>query len=1309
MSSLHLLLLIMLGVAAMAVEVPLHDFEDVSVWRPNLDGGNPPQVSADTEHAREGTGMRLDYSDSTPNWGNISAPCSIPAGARALRFWVHKHSAAPGAAMHIWLFEADGDAWVQRVHLDGKDLAEAPVGWHEARLPVSGFRFDGRGQGTREMLTVDHMLIGCNFADLEVTVDKMAWEVGESQKPVALPVTADLEIEPGERGTVGVLDMGEGLPNDFATAHAPADLAVALRAEGFGVTVLKAGDLARAEVMTPDRLDAVILPFGPYFPQDAGETFLSYLQAGGGFLSTDGYAFDSPLALTEDGWAGTSGPELTAAEMDEPRTEPDLGRINTRTGKPGDQMVLEPHQIGVFDPSSSLEHTTSLRPAVWVDDPALTALEYTFDRPVSGFSSCGLTGVNSAVFPAVYRRWVPVLEGYSAEGTLQGTALSILHNYSGHYSGSSWAFSGLTDGTDLFLGAESRRKLLARVVADICEKVFLHELKTDFACYEPGETAGISVRVSNNGRRPASRRISLRVAGNEVLSRALDLPPRSTETVTVGVAVDVLEADYCPIEAVLSEGERRADVMRSALCIRSPEVLASGPVVAWKDNYLTVDGRPTFLMGTNQTGMMYFSDNENPAIWDRDLAHMAQNSVHILRTLHFSPYSKGGYEGRPTNQPLDLRERPERLVRQMDAIVQLAQKHRVAIFLTVHDWMGTVLTEEELAAQADWNAFWAGRYRDVPGIFYDVQNEPSVSVEDRPDVVALWNEFLTERYATDEALREAWSKQPPEAPLPDVPLGKGSNDWDDVRAADLKRFETELLNRWVKANVDGLRRGDPDAPICVGYLPSMPPADKILGVRHTDFSNMHYYGGVDGFASGVKLVDRRFVGKGFSVGEFGAQEAHDARVNGAFGEPVQASIHRFQTYVHYAAGMGAAFMANWDWKDFDECVFPWGLMRHCSNTPKPWLHTLAQGGLLLKLAEPVYESPEVFVVAPDRHRIGPRFNELNGAVLRAIDLLLEQRVNFGMVNEEDIGALPASAKVLYWPVPYCPTDETFDAILTWTRAGGTLYLSGDISFDATRRPTRGQRRVELGLPEAPAVPPFDVSREAWEQVPVETAVGAGKVLYAPYPMELRGRPQDGALYARVLEMAYIRPIAVEPAQAAVRALSIPTADGGRLYMLARREEGTGPLAVTLPAADATVSLAERGFAFVLLGPDGAVRAIESQGAVRIGGELLATADGHYALCAMDGEDVRQSESLMVLPHQCAQVSLSSRAFAVKEHLWVGRPGTQGVGSPLSPAGAEGLWRVMLPASGGHVALLWAGDGTDARDRLRDLTELRWPR
>lgn len=237
--------------------------------------------------------------------------------------------------------------------------------------------------------------------------------------------------------------------------------------------------------------------------------------------------------------------------------------------------------------------------------------------------------------------------------------------------------------------------------------------------------------------------------------------------------------------------------------------------------------------------MMFFSANENPAVWERDFRLMAQHNIRILRILHFSPFAKDGYKGVGQHSSLDLRGLPpKRLQRQMDAIVQLAQKHGIVLFLSLHDWLGVVLTDEELEAQREWNRFWAYRYRNVPGILYDIQNEPTVEVPDVPFVRRLWNEWLKQRYGSDEALRTAWRANPPEALLPNVPLGNRTDRWDDVRTADLKRFETELLNRWVRANVEGVKAGDPDALVCVGYLPSMPPADKILGTRHTDFSNM---------------------------------------------------------------------------------------------------------------------------------------------------------------------------------------------------------------------------------------------------------------------------------------------------------------------------------------------------------------------------------------------------------------------------------------------------------------------------------------
>jgi hypothetical protein len=1236
--------------------------------------------------------MRIKYTDAPPHWGNLVGPCKVPPDARALRFFVYKRSAAPKATLHIWLLEPDKDGWVQRVPFEKGLLSDLPVGWHEVRMSVAAFRFEPRGKKTREMTSVNRMLIGCNFGDLEVTVDSMTWETGPTAKPLPLPRTEALKIVRGVRGSVGILDMRPGLPKDFVTAHPPEKLASALREApaiggsasggGFGATILKAGDIADPKVLTRGNFDCIILPFGPFFPLDAKEVFLAYLKAGGPFLSTDGYAFDEMVLLTEQGWTAVP-PERTASEMNRPEIAP-KGAMNTRIGKPGDQMSLAPNQIGVFDPSFPLEHATQFRPAgSWAKEEQLLGLRYDFEQPVKGFSACGLTGYTSAVFPPVYRRWLPVLNAFNAEsGALRGGALSIMHNYAGPFAGSSWAFSGLTSGEDLFLGTRERRLLLQKVVSAITDKVFLHELSADLVCYRKGETASLQVRVSNNGKASTSVSVALVAGGREVTAQDLSLAPSSTATVQGSIAVDQVRGDFGPVQAILRRDGRVIDTMESGFCVWDEKVIASGPKIGWKDNYMTVDGRPTFLVGTNQTGMMFFSANENPAVWDRDFRAMAEHDFHILRILHFSPFACGGYDGKPYNVPAKLVDRPERLCRQMDAIVQLAQKHRVAIFLSLHDWMGIVLTDEELAAQADWNRFWASRYKNVPGVFYDVQNEPSLKVEDRPDVLALWNKWLNERYGSDEALRTAWTKNPPEAPLPKVPLGKRTEDWDDVRSADLKRFETELLNRWIKANVDGIKAGDPDALTTVGFLQTMSPADKILGSRYTDFSNMHSYSPPSVFPQEFKLIDRRCLGKGLSLGEMGAREAHDSRVNGRFELATKESIERFNLFLHYTAGLGGAFICNWDWKDFDEMVFPWGLVRHCSNIPKPWLHTFTQGGLLLSFVEPVYESPEVFVLAPDSHRIGPRFNELDGALERSVELMLDQRVNFGVVNEEDVAHLPPFAKALVWPIPYCPDDKTFDHVGDWVKAGGALYLSGDISFDHARKPTRIQRRRLLGLPEITPASPFATPETAWEQTPIETSVGKGKVLFVPYPLELRKRDSDAAIYSRFIALSGAKRIRIEPESAPVRALSIPTRDGGRLTMLARTTPGEDLLTVSLPDHNASVQLSGNGFAFVTANGKGNVVAAESQGSIVLRGQGIAEAKGHFGLCALDGEALSRSTQVLVLPHQEQNVRLIGLAGVEGGKCYLGPPTGKGgkvipfAGSITFPPGPEGYVAVV---------------------------------
>jgi hypothetical protein len=358
---------------------------------------------------------------------------------------------------------------------------------------------------------------------------------------------------------------------------------------------------------------------------------------------------------------------------------------------------------------------------------------------------------------------------------------------------------------------------------------------------------------------------------------------------------------------------------------------------------------------------------------------------------------------------------------------------------------------------------------------------------------------------------------------------------------------------------------------------------------------MHYYGDLRGFPLEFSLIDRRAYGKGLSVGEFGAQEAHQARNAGAIGAPDAESTRRFSWTVHHAVGLGGAFAAAWCWKDMDEMVFPWGLWHRGTPVAKPWMKTYAALGAFLKDFEPVYERPKVYLLLPDAHRVGPRFDAIHSALQRSVELLLSQQVNFGVLNEEDLAAVPEGARAIFWPLPYCPTDAAFEVVARWVVAGGTLYFSGGIGFDGARRPTQEARYAMLGLARRQDVSPFDVPDDIWGEPPMEAKAGKGRVLFAPYPLELRPHDTDEALYAVALHRAGVHPNTVRAPGGTVRCLTIPDRRGGRLTMLARTDTGEQALPVRLPGMTANLQMPAGACAFVMTGSDGKVTAIELDG------------------------------------------------------------------------------------------------------------------
>jgi hypothetical protein len=1189
------------------------EFSDVAAWRPNLDGGNPPQIALAPDGV-SGSCLRLQYRDAEPRWGNVTRAVALPPEATGLSFMVRVLAATPEAVLHVWLFEADGDAYLVRVQPEGKELHALGAGWHRATVPFAALNYQPRGDQKRAFLTINRLLLGCNYGDLDIALDDLQW-VLQPQGAVALPRSTPLATpERGPAGAVAIL-AEPTFPTRPSQAQ-PERLAGLLRQAGFGVTLLRAGDVCDPAVLRRSALDVLLVPCAPLYPREGRDALLAFLREGGAFVSLGGYAFDHLVVPAADGWQAVD-PAVTAAEMDA-RKQPTTA-INTRTGKPGDTMGLNPEQLGVFDPSYELRRTAALRAA---PGQHILAADWRSETPVQGFAAIAMTGSNSPVFPDVYGRWLPLVQAVDRYGRERGPVLALVQNYAGPYAHAGWAFCGVSD-QDLFDGRfPELDRALVEATRRLAAPAFLHSLRTGLACYRQGEEVAVTV----HSRLPAgtTATVRLEVDGTRIGELAATAGDQALTTTWKPAA---FVGNLCRVRAVLEVGGKPVDEMTTAFAVWDEAVLRAGPAVTQRGNLFEYRGVPTFLCGANQTGMMWYSGNEDALVWQRDLEQMNDYGLNLLRVLHFSPFAKEGQAAQSARNPLDLRQQPLGTQRQTDAMVQLAQQHGVALFLTLHDWMPVELNDEELEAQRQWAAFWAGRYRDVPGIFYDIQNEPGVSVPDNAGTRLLAEAWLTTRYGSVEKAKAAWGC-PTDQPLP-LTSGRDAG-WDSLQARDLDRFRAELFVRWTAANRAGVRDGDADALVTVGHLQTQTAADKLVGATGLDFTNTHFYGSVGEYRAILKLIDRRFEDKSFSLGEFGAREAHDARVNGQTGDPADRSVPYYLAVGHYALGMGAAFVACWDWKDFRDCVFPWGVT-HADLVAKPVLEAYRNQSLLFRTARPRYEPPELVLLIPDSLRFGPKTNEIHAALARATSWLMGCNAPFGVINEESLERLPTSCRAIVWPIPYCPTDDSFARVRRFVESGGALLLTGDVRFGEDRQPTRSGRLQELGLSATSAPrPPFPADGTLARGA-ATAACGKGTVSWVPFPLELDSGAAGGAVYREFLDRVGIARLHLEPDDGSVHAFEVPLQEGRALVLYndtaARRSIA---VAGSTLARRIEVELDGGGSGFVLI-RDGQVLAAEAQGRLTVDGRVILQAEGRQAVLALDGTDLAASKVLLVLP------------------------------------------------------------------------------
>ncbi len=1199
--------------------------------------------------------------------------------------------------MHLWLFEPDGDAWMAQITDGGRSVGGMSPGWRHLTIPVGSLRFDPRGAKTRGMVMTSKLLLGCNFGDLEVTVDNLRLITRGEVLAWVEPRTEPLAYAAGPAGTVAILS--EEFP-PLPGSSDPSALRALLTEAGWGVTLLRAGDLKAEGVLTREHFDALILPYGPLYPASAGAAIQAYLKAGGGLVNLGGYAFDRPLAYAGTRWEDADAGR-TAAEMD---AGGQVRSLNTRQGTAGDTMGFSPDQIQLFDPAFTLARADALQVRV----PTVMGSGRIATGPLEGYSAVSTLGSHSPVFPVIWGRRIPLVTAEGPTG-LRGAAGAAVYNHAGPYAGSAWVVFGVTN-RDLFTAPDAPlAAFLAGYVERAAHPCAITHARTEYACYRPGEEIVVRGAVMlPAGTADARIAVSL---GDLPQQEVEPGPPGAMERVPrpfeARFPAPALAGGTHAVRVSLTRSGRPADRLETGVVVWDPGIVANGPQPTIEGSYFAVNGKKTVLSGTNETGFVWFSEHEDPLVWEQDFRAMADHGVNVLRLLHFSPFSEGGYEGKPSNRPQGLANRPEALCRATDALVQIAQEHGIILFLSLHDWMDVGLSDADLAAQREWNRFWATRYRDVPGIIYDIQNEPSIGDPTGvADLAPLYNRQLAERYGDAAALQAAWGVEQLPGAWGAAPVQRGTEAWGDAQASDYQRWKLEVFRRWTMANYEATREGDADALVTVGFLPFNSAADIQSGARGMDFTNFHFYGAPTWLPRMLPFLDRRWEGSPLSIGEFGAQEAHQNRNAGLDGTRDAESIRRFVWTGHHLLGRGGSFLANWSWKDFEGAVFPWGIRYLQDPVSKDVLLAYRAQSLLFRLIEPVYENPRLFVVLPDSHRFGSAYGMMDGALQNTFGAVTTLGEPFGVIGEWELDRLPPSADALLWPMPYCPSDATFDRVVSFVEAGGALYLSGDVAFDETRKPTRADRRARLGLPDLGApTPPGEAPEAAAEAAPVTARLGQGSVFFVPFPVESRAAGRLLGLYRAFLTQAGGEP--ATPAEPPAHVYRIASEGGGHVDVLARGEEqGTQ----TVSASGYQAELGSLECALLSLDASGGLTACHARSLTDPAGKPVISGSVEWMVGSLDRQPLAASEAAVLAPLNAGESVLDVLPGVASAPLTVGEfaDGAWVTRETRTLAREPDGWRIAVSESDAlSLMILCEPEGLEAAiQRLSDLLYLR---
>ncbi|MGB6934696.1 MAG: hypothetical protein WBD91_18110 [Acidobacteriaceae bacterium] len=1009
-------------------------------------------------------------------------------------------------------------------------------------------------------------------------------------------------------------------------------------------------------------------------------------------------------------------------------------RINTALGFPQDDLQVLPTQIGIFDADFRLKRVAAIQVA---PGQSILTSKQELMGAFDGYAASAVLGMNHA-------RWIPLLRAVDKVGNNRGAAGAMVHNARGAYARSTWVFFGV-ENQDIFAG-QSRfgGEVLKAVSRSLANKCFLHSCETNYASYKPGESVAMRVLVSNFGRQTAFFTLRWAVLPAESdtavfqVSRDVRLVPGQTEPIEVSWKPAEFSSELYRVTAKLFLDGVEIDQIETGFNVWKPDTLAKGLPFHFKENYFQVHGRSLFLQGTDDYLHTFLDQSENTLTWHEDVRSCRDSCIDVYENL----MGLRGPQQRPT----------ETWWRWIDAMLLNTQRTGGAFFPGLLIFSNTAVDNKDLADQQSYVEAFASRYKDAAAIMYYLNGDLELHDPNLPDLQLLYNQFLKQKYGTDQALRDAWRISPPEAPIGKLTIRRGTDDWRDVRTVDDFRFRSMLVERWLNAMYDSIRKVDTNHPVTAEFYQTPSDGIDLVGaLGKLELANFGYFADKDDdyyrFPQVCRFLDQSVRGKGINVGEFGVKTHPAWNATGYYIEARTEEYEQayFLAVAHYAFAMGASKIQNWCCKYPVDLPFEWGINYPNELVGRDVRAFYRNSGLMFRRLRPRYEPSDTLVLLASENRMGGQGDQVIEGQLNSIRLLLDERVRFATLSDQYMEAIPPEVTTIFYPLPYCPSDAIVERLSKFVNQGGQLYISGDLSYDGARQRTRTGRLKNLcgvefvserfpniayqkgaeetapdnsGWPKYMAAPGI-VTRVAGAKLllaandgtPIVTEFerGKGRVIFSSDPIELHGDPryQEYAhKFYRQLAFAFNRKVeAVAPSGAPMHLFRVPSQDSREIVVLVNYDNRNAAQDFVVPVAGRNVKLTLRPWmSGVLVGDSKAgIQAIESSADVFENNELLIGSNLHFMAISFGVDSLRTTQRMLILPMGEGMMRVPQAARWRRPMVFAGcvTAGRWKQDEQFVPAEMNGMLALPIDASRSLSMLILCESGTEV-DAIRQM-------